>query len=95
MSNELLTELDNDSHQIDIYVKQLNGRKRITQINGLSIEQIHNIVQKLRHSLNCRATIRDNIIELSGNQSEKVKDFLIKECMINQKSIRVHGGYDI
>jgi len=92
MNNEILTELNDDLHKIDIYVKQLNGRKKITQVNGLSYEQIHNIVQKLRHKLNCRATIRDVMIELSGDQSKQVKDFLIKECSINQKNICIHGG---
>lgn len=99
--NELEKELEKSQLEIHIKVKQRNGRKCWTIIEGLEkldignlviTEYLNKIATQLRKKLNCGASITDdNYITLSGDHRNEIKEFLVKNNIAKVEQIKTHG----
>lgn len=84
------------TQKIHIRKTQRNGRKCITTIEGLADElDIKKITKALKKVFKCNgAIVKDEneleIIQLSGDQRNNVKDFLITEEIEKEETIIVH-----
>ena len=94
--NELITE-------IHIKIQQRNGRKRWTFIEGLdkitmppNIESekfLGDMTRIFKKTFNCGVTLQqpENIFQLNGDHRQGIKDFLIKNNLVNESQIKIHG----
>ncbi len=67
-------------HKLHIAKEKRRG-KVVTIVKPFYLEdkELKNLLKKLKTSLGCGGTIKENIIELQGEVSVKIKDFLLKE----------------
>ena len=90
-------KLDKFNDNIDIYVKQRNGRKCITTIHGLGDDKDKfKIYSKdLRKLLGCSCSISEDqdelILKLSGKDTIKITEYLVNNLDIKKENIVVHG----
>lgn len=81
---------------IHIRVQQRNGRKTLTTLQGLPKEYDQKkILKAFKKEFACNGTLVDDeelgqIIQLQGDQRQKVSAFLIEEG-INKTDVKVHG----
>lgn len=86
------------SNLIHIRCQQRNGRKFITTIEGLANSyDLKKISRALKKELNCNGTIINhedygNVIQLQGDQRQKVKEFLLETDICFADQIRMHGA---
>lgn len=86
------------SNLIHIRCQQRNGRKFITTIEGLADPfDPKKISRALKKGLNCNGTIihhqeYGSVIQLQGDQRQKVKEFLSENHICFSGQIRVHGA---
>lgn len=87
------------SDKVHIRVQQRTGKKHVTYIDGLNSyldqKKLNVIITKLKDLLGCGGTIikdDDNmIIQLNGDQRDKVNDYLIKNKIVDGDNIIMHG----
>lgn len=90
-------DFSNNDNVMHLRIQQRNGRKCITLIEGLKKftlnNTIENITKELRQKFNCRGTIREdgNVIEFSGDQRNKLKEYLINNKICLESKIKIHG----
>lgn len=89
MLQEIESELNVSQNKIHIYIKQRTGNKYVTCITKMP--QLINSLKKLKHTLCCSAHVEDDYIYLSGDQREKLKQYIIKNNIIEHSNIVVHG----
>lgn len=93
-TNEL-EELNNTINYIEIYIRQRNGKKCITSIEGVNNfiddDHIKLFIKKIKKNLNCRCNINDNLIELSGDQRNNLQSLFIKWGIVKSDQIKIHG----
>ena len=97
----LLDELDDETNAknyVHLRVVQRNGRKRVTIIEGLEDDlDLKRIAQALQKAFKCGGHVVDDpdhglVIQLTGDQRLKVRDFLLEEGIVASKNhIKVHG----
>ena len=82
---------------IDIRVQQRSGRKTLTTVQGLptSIDP-KRALKAFKKGFACNGTIVDDpelgeVIQLSGDQRQKVATVLVDEGICNKDEIKVHG----
>ena len=91
-----------DSSKVHIRVQQRNGRKMITTVAGLADDLDHKrILKALKKNFSCNGALDfekdDNgteqckALQLTGDQREHVKDFLISEEICKESQIIIHG----
>lgn len=86
-----------NNSKIHLRSQQRNGRKCITIIQGLDEElDEKKILKYLKKTFQCNGCISvddeyGKIIQLSGDQKENVKKFLIDQEIYNEENIVVHG----
>jgi len=97
-------QIDNNfSSDIHIYVQQRGTKKADTLIKGLFFTEQQESKAFLSHikkkfGINgCIKKIEEldpvnDIFQFSGDYSEKIKDFLIKNYSKNEENIRLHGN---
>jgi len=69
-----------EEQKITINVVKRRFGKLITEVSGIGKEiNIKDLAKKLKSKLACGGTSKDGKIELQGNHSERVKDFLIEQ----------------
>jgi len=63
-----------------IKISKVNRRfgKTVTLISGIDKDSIKEIAKKLKTEMACGGTIKEDIIELQGDQTKKVKEKLIE-----------------
>ena len=90
---------------IHIRVQQRNGRKSITTVENLAeandeetsgltdIKYLENAAKCLRKKMNCSAAVKkqDKVIQLSGDNRQAIKKYLIENNVVSEESIKVHG----
>lgn len=83
---------------IHIRVKQRTNRTKITLIEGLDEELDHpRLCRQMQKEMNCgggKVTQTDHgtVIQLAGDQREKITEFLLREGLVEKKSqIKTHG----
>lgn len=81
---------------IHIRIQQRNGRKTLTTLQGLPKEYDQKkILKAFKKEFACNGTLVDDeelgqIIQLQGDQRQKVSAFLIEEG-VNKTDVKVHG----
>ena len=82
--------------KIHIRVQQRTSKKYITIVEGLSNElDIKKILKYMKKKFVCNGTILKNednkIVNLSGDQRQKVKEFFINYNIVDKNNIIIHG----
>ena len=97
--NDSVANNSNDvtSTLIEIHVKQRNGRKCITTVEGLGNDKdkLKSISKTLGKKLCCSASVKKDddgnlFIKFQGKDIKTIRDHLISEGY-EEKDIRVHG----
>ena len=70
-------ELIKSEEKIKISKEQRRYRKYVTLVSGIDKESIKEIARKLKSELACGGTVKDNVVELQGDHTSKVKGKLI------------------
>ena len=71
-------ELIKSEEKIKISKEQRRYRKYVTLVSGIDKESIKEIAKKLKSELACGGTVKDNVVELQGDHTSKVKGKLIE-----------------
>jgi translation initiation factor 1 len=85
------------TQQIHLRIQQRNGRKCITTVQGLSESlDLKPILKTFKKSFSCNGSISKNdeygkIIQMSGDQRDNVKKWLLKQSIVSEKEVIVHG----
>ncbi|CAJ0576435.1 unnamed protein product, partial [Mesorhabditis spiculigera] len=80
-----------------IRLQQRTGRKTITTVQGISSEyELKKIVRYLKKEYNCNGTVVEHpeygeVIQLSGDQRQHIKNFLTKVGIVKEENCKVHG----
>ena len=86
---------DNDLVNNKVYIKYIkrNGKKCITTIEGLENDlDIKKITKSLKKIFFCNGSIKkdnneEDVIQLSGDQRDNVKEFLVDQEIIKKEDI--------
>jgi translation initiation factor 1 len=86
---------------IHLRIQKRTARKSITVVEGLSVETLDltKILKSIKRTFSCNGTIITRMVDdreikflqLSGDQRQNVKDFLIREKLATKDKIVVHG----
>lgn len=82
---------------VHIRLQQRNGRKSLTTIQGLDEKlDLNKLTKAFKKEFCCNGCVVENkelgrIIQLQGDQREKVKSFLSDEDIASKRMIKVHG----
>lgn len=88
-----------NKNKIHVRIQQRSGKHHITIIENLSQEtDFPTLLKNLKRKLNCTGSlIKDKnnedefIVQLTGDQRDKVKDILCSLDICTEDSIQVHG----
>jgi len=81
----------------DIRIQPRTNKKSITTIEGLAHDlDLDSITKACKKTCNCNGSvIKDDVlgkvIQLQGDQRQKMKQFLIDEEICHRDNIKVHG----
>jgi len=96
-SSEDENQIEQEISKIDIYIKQRNGRKSITIIEGLNQDKIHlkKIAKDLAKKMSVSGAVKKDdlgkfIIKFSGNNPKTIIEYLIN-INYEKNNIHVHG----
>ncbi len=74
-----------ENKQLKIGIERKKFKKYVTTVVGFGSEQEGKEVAKyLKKKLACGGTYKDNMVEVQGNQKEKVKELLIKKGYLEE-----------
>merc|ERR1712023_501298 len=82
---------------IHIRIQQRNGRKTLTTVQGLPKKlDFKRIIRAFKKSFACNGTpVEDEelgrVIQLQGDQRQKIAAFLIDEGICSKNSVKIHG----
>ncbi|KDN36094.1 translation initiation factor SU [Tilletiaria anomala UBC 951] len=82
---------------IHIRIQQRNGRKTLTTLQGLPKEyDPKKLIKAFKKEFACNGTVVDDeesgqVIQLQGDQRQKISVFLADEVGIPKQEIKVHG----
>jgi len=98
---DLEADLDIGSKQsqnkIHVRIQQRNGRKTITTVQGIDEKYDQKKLAKaMKKEFNCNGTVTTDeeygeCIQLTGDQRENIKKFLIHVTIAKEPSIVIHG----
>lgn len=75
-----INELSKESQQIKIVVERKKFKKFSTKISGFeNVLEAKDVEKFLKKKLACGGTVKDKVIEIQGNQVDKVKQLLIEK----------------
>ena len=95
--DNIFFENEKKQNIVHIRIQQRNAKKTITTIEGLDTSiDFKKIVKYIKKKFNCNGSIirtEDDIdiIQLQGDQRENIKNFLIKENIVSEDFIKIHG----
>ena len=89
-------KIEDEGVYIHIRVQQRNGKKSITTVQGIpEMFDLKRILKFFKKDFACNGAIVDDkegqVIQLSGDQREKVATFLHTEEIAKKNRIKVHG----
>lgn len=82
---------------VHIRLQQRNGRKSLTTIQGLDDKlDLAKLTKAFKKTFCCNGCVVENkelgkVIQLQGDQREKVRSFLTEEEIASSRMIKVHG----
>jgi translation initiation factor 1 len=84
--------------EVHLRIKQRNGKKCITIIEGLNKAlpdktDLEKLAKKFRKQFSCSVTIKEegSTIELQGDHRAGIQDDLVKQAICKLEDIKVHG----
>lgn len=83
--------------KIHLRLRQRNGRKTITTIEGLASDlDLKKIVKAMKKKFNCNGVVKEDekfgtVIQLSGDQRNQIYDFLSENEISSKDNIVIHG----
>jgi translation initiation factor 1 len=96
VTNSIKEQLDNEAINVHIRIQKRNGKKCWTFIENM--EKINSdqkflkkLTQSLGKSFQCSAFLKSNMIHLTGDHRDKVKEYLVKNLDVSEKNIKIHG----
>jgi translation initiation factor 1 len=97
--NNTISQSQFDAHKtIHIRLQKRNARKCFTIIQGLdnSKDDTITLLKKLKTKFCCAGYLKDieefgEVIQMSGDNRNKIKEFLVTEYNINTADIIIHG----
>jgi translation initiation factor 1 len=92
-------EFKQTNNEVHLRIQQRNGKKCWTFVEGLNelntkdSNFVDNLAKIFKKKFNCSATIKkpENIIQLQGDHRDEIKTYLLKEKIISQDKIKIHG----
>ena len=96
-SKESLDTEDDFNKLVHIRCQQRNGRKCITTVSGLHIDlDYKKVLKHFKKKFSCNGSIKEDvtygiIIQVSGDNRDKIKDFLVDNNIVKPKNIKLHG----
>lgn len=82
---------------VHIRIQQRNGRKTLTTLQGLPKEcDQKRLLKAFKKEFACNGTIVDDeelgeVIQLQGDQRQKVAAFIVQEGITPKQDVKVHG----
>ena len=77
---------------VDLRVIKRTNIRTMTLISGLCHDlDLKKLCRGFKHEFKCIGSVKENIIKLSGDHREKVRDFLLEEGICQKKQIIIHG----
>ena len=83
--------------KVHIRVQQRNGRKCITTVQGMADDlDIKRITKAFKKNFSCNGNVVNDpesgeVIQLSGDQRQNVRDFLIDQEICVESQLVIHG----
>mmetsp|Transcript_13776 Transcript_13776/g.46488 ORF Transcript_13776/g.46488 Transcript_13776/m.46488 type:complete len:111 (-) Transcript_13776:4-336(-) len=84
--------------KVHLRVQARNGRKSITTVQGLAEDlDVKKICKAFKKLFNCNGAVQEDdemgkVIQLSGDQRQNVRGFLLDQEICSESQIVVHGG---
>lgn len=83
--------VDTFDKKVHIRVQQRSAKKYITVIEGLEKDVSAKALKDLKTRLGCIGTLKNDTIQFSGDQRDKVYDYLVDKNVVEEDSIVLHG----
>ncbi|KAI3383244.1 hypothetical protein SNEBB_000245 [Seison nebaliae] len=86
-----------DSDLVHIRIQQRNGRKSLTTVQGLSDKyDKKKLTREFKRLFACNGTVVEHaeygeVIQMQGDQRNRVKNFLVDNSFADESKIKVHG----
>lgn len=83
--------------KVHIRVQQRSRKKNVTTIQGLDSRlNFRRICRAMQHLWGCNGTVlvsdhAGTVIQLQGNWSEKIKEWLLNENMVTEENLEIHS----
>ncbi|MEM2006374.1 MAG: stress response translation initiation inhibitor YciH [Sulfolobales archaeon] len=89
LPEELCVQISSEQQIVKIRVEKRKFGKEVTVIEGLdgNVYNLKEVASRLKSKLAVGGTVKDNHIELQGNQKIRVKQLLIEELGIPPENI--------
>lgn len=89
---EIDQTISTQKQKIHIRIKQRNGKKSITTIEGLGDLNLQLIIQEMKNKFGCNGTLQsEKNIMLFGDQRNQAKKYLIDNSIVDASNIVIHG----
>lgn len=73
-----LNEISKESQQIKVTLERKKFKKYATKVSGFeTVAEAKDVEKFLKKKLACGGTVKDKVVEIQGNQKDKVKQLLI------------------
>eukprot|EP01121_Diplochlamys_sp_Union-15-3_P007573 TRINITY_DN1937_c0_g1_i1.p1 TRINITY_DN1937_c0_g1~~TRINITY_DN1937_c0_g1_i1.p1 ORF type:complete len:114 (-),score=14.88 TRINITY_DN1937_c0_g1_i1:100-441(-) len=88
----------NEGGYVHIRTKQRNTRKAVTTIENLPPKlNLTKLIKAFKKDFNCNGALKLNtpvgpVIQLTGDQRNRVVNFLSSEGIVKKENIKVHGA---
>lgn len=85
------------AHKVHIRVQQRARKKNVTTVQGLDQDlNFRRICREMRQNWGCNGSVIETpeagkVIQLQGNFSEKMRDFLLRENMATEENLEIHS----
>ncbi|MCL5101016.1 MAG: translation initiation factor [Candidatus Parvarchaeota archaeon] len=72
--------ISQESQKIRVYTKRVSFKKVVTIVSGIDpkVADLKSIAKQLKNKLACGGTFKEDLIELQGDHTDKVKKMLVE-----------------
>lgn len=72
--------ISQESQKIRVYTKRVSFKKVVTIVSGIDpkVANLKSIAKQLKNKLACGGTFKEDLIELQGDHTDKVKKMLVE-----------------
>ncbi|XP_048193723.1 eukaryotic translation initiation factor 1-like [Perognathus longimembris pacificus] len=81
---------------IHIRIKQRNGRKTLTTVQGIADEYDKKLVKAFKKKFACNGAVIEHpeygeVVQLQGDQRKNICQFLVENGLAKEDQLKVHG----